>query len=83
MPKLDGRQPSPSTTPGWGLDANHSAYPVGESFERAMALEEGADDYINKPFDPRELVARIRSVLRRARPGKPPSPRLGKWSPAG
>jgi len=38
---------------------------VGESGERTMALEEGADDYLNKPFDPYELVARIRAVLRR------------------
>ena len=45
---------------------------VGESVERAMALEEGADDYLNKPFDPYELIARIRTVLRRARPGQPP-----------
>jgi DNA-binding response OmpR family regulator len=45
---------------------------VGESSERAMALEEGADDYLNKPFDPHELVARINAVLRRARPGEPP-----------
>jgi len=45
---------------------------IGESTERAMALEEGADDYLNKPFDPHELVARIRAVLRRARPGQPP-----------
>lgn len=45
---------------------------VGESSERAMALEEGADDYLNKPFDPHELVARMRAVLRRARPGQPP-----------
>ena len=37
-----------------------------------MALEEGADDYINKSFEPHELVARIRAVLRRAKPGKPP-----------
>lgn len=45
---------------------------VGESGERAMALEEGADDYLNKPFDPYELVARLRAVLRRARRGVPP-----------
>ncbi|MCI0712246.1 MAG: response regulator transcription factor [Chloroflexi bacterium] len=45
---------------------------VGDAAERAMALEEGADDYLNKPFDPQELVARIRSVLRRAMPNKPP-----------
>lgn len=45
---------------------------VGEASERAMALEEGADDYLNKPFDPHELVARMRAVLRRARPGQPP-----------
>jgi DNA-binding response OmpR family regulator len=37
-----------------------------------MALQEGADDYLNKPFDPYELVARIHAVLRRARPGQPP-----------
>jgi DNA-binding response OmpR family regulator len=47
---------------------------VGESTERTMALEEGADDYLNKPFDPYELVARIRAVLRRraAIPGQQP-----------
>ena len=45
---------------------------VGEAFERAVALEEGADDYINKPFEPHELAARIRAVLRRAKPDTPP-----------
>lgn len=44
---------------------------VGDSQERAMALDEGADDYLNKPFDPHELVARIRSVLRRSQAGQP------------
>jgi DNA-binding response OmpR family regulator len=45
---------------------------VGESAERAIALDEGADDYLNKPFDPYELLARLRAVLRRARPGRRP-----------
>lgn len=45
---------------------------VGDSQERAMALNEGADDYLNKPFDPHELVARIRSVMRRTPSGQPP-----------
>ena len=40
----------------------------GESVERVVGLELGADDYVIKPFDLRELLARIRSVLRRARP---------------
>jgi two-component system OmpR family response regulator len=40
----------------------------GESVERVVGLELGADDYVSKPFDLRELLARIRSVLRRAQP---------------
>ncbi len=39
----------------------------GESTERAVGLELGADDFVTKPFDLRELLARMRSVLRRAR----------------
>jgi two-component system OmpR family response regulator len=39
----------------------------GESVERIVGLELGADDYVTKPFDLRELLARVRSVLRRAR----------------
>ena len=42
---------------------------VGESWERSAALDEGADDYLNKPFDPQELLSRIRAVLRRAARG--------------
>lgn len=37
----------------------------GEAFDRVLGLEMGADDYITKPFEPRELLARIRNVLRR------------------
>jgi two-component system OmpR family response regulator len=43
----------------------------GEATDRVVGLEMGADDYVVKPFEPRELVARIRSVLRRASRGAP------------
>ena len=39
---------------------------AGDTVDRVVGLETGADDYIPKPFDPRELLARIKSVLRRA-----------------
>ena len=39
---------------------------LGEDTERIIGLEMGADDYLGKPFNPRELLARIRGVLRRA-----------------
>jgi DNA-binding response OmpR family regulator len=45
---------------------------IGKASERARALEEGADDYLNKPFSSRELLARIRAVLRRAHETSPP-----------
>jgi two-component system, OmpR family, response regulator len=41
---------------------------------RISGLEGGADDYVTKPFSPRELLARLRSVLRRSRGGEPNSP---------
>lgn len=44
---------------------------VDEASERAAALDEGADDYLGKPFLPSELVSRIRAVLRRAGGGRP------------
>jgi phosphate regulon transcriptional regulator PhoB len=40
----------------------------GEEVDRVLGLELGADDYIVKPFSPKELLARVRAVLRRARP---------------
>ena len=45
----------------------------GEESERIRGLATGADDYIVKPFSVPELVARIRALLRRARPGLPPA----------
>lgn len=47
----------------------------GEATDRIVGLEIGADDYVTKPFEPRELVARIRSVLRRV--GKANTPHAG------
>ncbi len=44
-----------------------------EESDKLIGLELGADDYVTKPFSPRELVARVRSVLRRAQ-GAPPKP---------
>ncbi len=51
-------------------------------FDRVLGLESGADDYVTKPFEPRELVARIQAVLRRSAQPEPqtstaPEPRLG------
>jgi two-component system response regulator CpxR len=62
-----------------GLDVlrrirGHSRMPVlmltarGDDVDRIVGLELGADDYLPKPFNPRELVARIRAILRRAAP---------------
>ena len=39
-----------------------------EEMDRVLGLELGADDYVSKPFSPREIVARVRAVLRRTRP---------------
>lgn len=86
-----------------GLDAlrlirQHSLMPVlmltakGDDVDRIVGLELGADDYVPKPCNPRELVARLRAVLRRAVPTKlgeelqigdavlRPSERLAEWA---
>jgi len=47
-----------------------------EDVDRIVGLELGADDYLAKPFNPRELAARIRAILRRARPAGETSPRM-------
>ncbi len=43
----------------------------GEIFDKVLGLELGADDYIMKPFDSKEMVARVKAVLRRYQPAKP------------
>ena len=43
----------------------------GEAMDRVVGLEMGADDYLPKPFEPRELLARLRAILRRGRSGGP------------
>lgn len=71
MPRLDGREFVRQ------IRAKQSWLPiilltqVGEAYERSAALDEGADDYLNKPFAPHELVSRVRAVLRRSRHGGP------------
>jgi two-component system phosphate regulon response regulator OmpR len=42
----------------------------GDPLDRVLGLEIGADDYLAKPFEPRELVARVRALLRRQAPGR-------------
>ena len=55
----------------------HSSVPVimltarGDDTDRIVGLELGADDYLAKPFNPRELLARIRAIMRRAEPSQP------------
>ncbi len=49
---------------------------VGEEAEKVRALEAGADDYVTKPFGPKELVARLEAALRRAGAGQPDEPVL-------
>ena len=53
----------------------------GETFDKVLGLELGADDYMIKPFDTKELVARVKAVLRRYQPAKPAPvpPQSGKF----
>lgn len=61
----------------------------GEIFDKVLGLELGADDYMIKPFDSKELVARVKAVLRRFQPGKeetaeaksfmPPNAQMGEY----
>ena len=73
LPGIDGYQVcrevrSKSSTPIIMLSAK------GEVFDKVLGLELGADDYIEKPFDSKELVARVKAVLRRYKPATVEAP---------
>jgi len=81
LPGLDGlevcrrlrRDPATAGLPVIMLTAR------GEEVDRVVGLEVGADDYVVKPFSPRELIARIKAVLRRSRePGEARVTRVGE-----
>ena len=80
LPKMDGWQVcreirKTSSAPLIMLTAK------GETFDKVLGLELGADDYVVKPFDAKEVVARVKAVLRRTQ-GKTTTPRKArKWSP--
>ena len=74
LPGIDGYQVcreirAKSATPIIMLSAK------GEVFDKVLGLELGADDYIIKPFDSKELVARVKAVLRRYQPAKQEAPK--------
>ena len=77
LPGMDGYQVcreirARSSTPIIMLSAK------GEVFDKVLGLELGADDYIMKPFDSKEMVARVRAVLRRYHPVKTEAPEREK-----
>src|SRR5690348_17883700 len=75
MPRLDGLElcrwiRARSDVPVIMLTA------LGEEADRIVGLDIGADDYVTKPFSPRELAARVKAVLRRATVGAPKAERI-------
>src|SRR6266704_115459 len=76
LPEMDGlevcrqlrRESNTSTTPIMMLTAK------GDEIDKVVGLEVGADDYVTKPFGRRELLARVRALLRRAGQAQGPHP---------
>jgi len=67
MPRMDGRELVRRVRAGGAWTPIILLTQVDASYERVSALDDGADDYLSKPFDPAELASRIRAVLRRTR----------------
>lgn len=72
MPRLDGRNVLRRLREAGNWTPVILLTKVNAPAERVMSLQEGADDYLNKPFDPLELVARVQAVLRRSQRGTVP-----------
>src|SRR3989442_9753048 len=74
LPELDGLEVCRRLR----SDTSTAAVPIimltakSDEVDRVVGLEVGADDYVGKPFSPKELVARVRAVLRRSRPHHAP-----------
>jgi DNA-binding response OmpR family regulator len=66
LPKMDGLQVCRRLRERWPVPVIMLTA-LGEEIDRVVGLETGADDYVTKPFSPRELALRVQSVLRRAR----------------
>jgi DNA-binding response OmpR family regulator len=78
LPDMDGlevcrRLRAQSDTPVLMLTAR------GDTMDRVVGLEMGADDYLPKPFEPRELLARLRAILRRRQSGPANTLRFGRF----
>ncbi len=80
VPGKDGLEICRNIRQTTGLSAVPVIFLTAKSSEadRVLGLELGADDYIAKPFSPRELVARVKAVLRRFERPFPPSPDEGR-----
>ncbi|MFJ2028173.1 response regulator transcription factor [Streptosporangium sp. NPDC087985] len=72
LPKMDGLQVCRKLRERWPVPVIMLTA-LGEEIDRVVGLETGADDYIAKPFSPRELALRVQSVLRRARGASVPA----------
>ena len=73
-----GRLPGVPGDPRQVFHSDHHALCKGEVFDKVLGLELGADDYIMKPFDSKEMVARVRAVLRAIIPVKAEAPEREK-----